>query len=272
MKWTAGITLVCALTIGVGCGSRSFAADMPVRVVPPAPVIAPPTWTGVYVGFNGGWGWSKFNGTLDPVGATSILDFGSQSFRGNGNGGVYGGQIGYNRQVGNWVFGVEADMDAASINSSQLTTFASNLAGAGASDGFMARENVNWLASIRGRLGYAWGPGMLYITGGGAWEKSQVDALLSANTAPLVFGVSGNGSFSNTRSGWTIGTGYEWMMAPNWSLRGEYLFYGFGSGNTNTLSMPSCATPGCGGNITISKSNINVFRVGVNYKFDWGRY
>jgi outer membrane immunogenic protein len=78
-------------------------------------------------------------------------------------------------------------------------------------------------------------------------------------------------SFTNTRSGYAVGAGYEWMINPNWIARVEYLHYGFGSGG-NTFALPvSCGavvTGGsCGGNIASSNNNIDTVRAALSYKF-----
>ena len=137
---------------------------------------------------------------------------------------MFGGQLGYNYQTGNWVWGIEGDVDGANIRASQGVVLAP-IAGFPGGSAFLT-EKQNWLASIRGRLGYTWGPGMIYVTGGGAW--TGVQATGGATLLPRA--IAGSFSTSSTRSGYVVGAGYEWMIAPNWALRGEYLYYGFTSG------------------------------------------
>jgi outer membrane immunogenic protein len=181
-------------------------------------------------------------------------------------GAVFGGQIGYNWQMGAWVFGIEGDYDGVSISGTGSAIFPSRLA-PGHTDAFTATEKINWLASLRGRVGYAFGLGMLYFTGGGAWEGVTTDATISANTGVHIFSESAAGSFSATRSGFVVGTGYEVMIDRNWTARAEYLFYDFGKSDTNSLALPSCMVPGCGVNIANGGNHVNEFRLGVNYKF-----
>jgi len=69
-----------------------------------------------------------------------------------------------------------------------------------------------------------------------------------------------------------VGAGYEWMTSPNWTVRAEYLFYGFSNSTAHTLVFPGSATPPDGVNLSVGKFNINVFRVAVNYKFDWATF
>lgn len=246
--------------------SSASAADMS-PTLPAAPTCI---WCGWYIGANGGYGWSSMTATASPFGTTGIADITPQSLGTHLNGGVFGGQLGYNWQLGNWVVGVEGDFDGASINGASQAVFPSILGGAGTThtDGFMARENVGWLASIRGRLGTTWGPGLVYVTGGAAWENVTTTAMISANTAAGVFGQSGTGSFSTTELGFVVGTGYEWMIDPKWTVRAEYLFYDFGGGDSNAINIANCAVPGCGVNATAGHNDISVVRLGVNYMFN----
>jgi outer membrane immunogenic protein len=247
-------------------------ADLALKA-PPIAAAPVQSWTGLYIGANGGLGWSNVNVSADPFGTSALDEIIPQSFSLKAKSGVFGGQLGYNWQAGNWVLGIEGDYDAAGINGSQQSVFASkNAAAFGGTNTFAARENINSLASIRGRLGYTWGPGLFYFTGGGAWENVQTNATISAN--PLLGGFfvgnSATGSFSSTRSGYVVGGGLEWLVAQSWTVRAEYLYYNFtGGGNSNGLSL--ACDGGCGVNIASADNNISVLRLGANYKIDWFR-
>src|ERR1700731_3774808 len=185
----AGVTLICT-------GSAQ-AADMSVgqsRMIPFAPA---PDWTGFYIGANGGWGWSKIDTSVAPFGTTAIADFSLFGLSSNGAGALFGSQVGYNWQMGGWVLGIEGDFDGANIGRDQQSVFPSILA-PGNTNGFMATDRINWIASIRGRVGYVWGPGLLYFTGGGAWENVTTTAMISGNTGLNTFGDSATTSLSNT--------------------------------------------------------------------------
>jgi len=234
---------------------------------PPAPVY---NWTGFYIGFNGGWGWSRASANIVQTGTP--LDFNPVEVSTKTNGAVFGGQIGYNYQFNsNWVVGVEGDFDGTGMSKSGSAVYPSLLAGAfGRNDAFSAEAKIRWLATVRGRLGYTWGPGMVYITGGGAWEELEGNFLVSSNLATGTFGTSVAGSATSTKSGWTIGGGFQWMLTPSWIARAEYLYYSFNN-NNNTLALTfpaptQCATP-CGVAVTSSNNNINVLRLGLDYKF-----
>jgi outer membrane immunogenic protein len=249
-------------------GAPVLAADLPLRAAPPPPE-PPPSWTGFYIGANGGWGWSSVDTAFvpDPLGAfIAVGDLaGPSTFNTSTNGGVFGGQIGYNWQIGNWVLGVEGDFDAASISGTQSSIGGSpNTPGIPTTNVVSATQKIDWLASIRARIGVLWGPGLLYFTGGGAWEEVKNDQVVS------VFGDTATSTFSSTRSGFVIGGGYEWQVAQHWTVRGEYLFYDFGGTNTSSLTLPDCnlATPGaCNVTLTTGKNDISVGRIAINYKF-----
>jgi outer membrane immunogenic protein len=168
---------------------------------------------------------------------------------------VFGGQLGYNWQAGSWVFGVEGDVDGVGAQRSVKTLFQP-----ATFTTFSASATPEWLATVRGRIGYAWGPGLIYVTGGGAWSAVQFDT----ND-----GGTASGSFNNTRSGWTLGGGYEWMFAPSWMLRAEYLYYSFHGTVDSTNAFVLAARAG----VAHSWENINtsVVRIGLNYKLDWWR-
>jgi outer membrane immunogenic protein len=264
---------IVAGAAAVACLGQAYAADLgyPAYKAPP-PVAPVQSWTGLYIGANGGWGWSNINVSETPFGTTGIADILAGSYSTSAKGGLFGGQLGYNWQAGNFVLGIEGDYDGASINGSQQGVFPSILAPSGNTNGFMVHENINSLATIRGRIGYTWGPGLLYFTGGGAWENVQANGIISANTGPSVYGNSATGSFSTTKSGYVVGAGFEWMVAQNWTVRAEYLYYDFNGGGTNyQLGLANCAVANCGVNVTSASNNISAFRLGANYKFDWFR-
>jgi outer membrane immunogenic protein len=186
--------------------------------------VAVPTlfyfWNGLYLGGEGGWGWTSTKG-LNATG-----DFG-------------GGQIGYNYQTGNFVFGVEADGSFANIVSDNVTipVFTPSL-------GFFPSDEVGYredgLASLRGRFGYAMNSLLFYGTAGGGWIHGR--ATLSGVTE------------QNWRGGWAAGGGVEWGFLPNWSVKVEYLHFDVGS----TTYFGAFNT----GNV-----NLETFKIGVNYLF-----
>jgi outer membrane immunogenic protein len=250
------VVLLFACGVGIAFAHNAWAADLPVRPAPvyqPPPPVVAPNWTGLYLGVNGGWSWAAANVTTSPI-AIAAVPFSPFKVGQDTQGPVFGGQLGYNWQAGSWVFGVEGDVDGVGAQRSVKTLFQPATGST-----FSASATPEWLATVRGRVGYVWGPGLIYVTGGGAWSGIQFDTNDGGTTS---------GSFNTTRSGWTLGGGYEWMFAPNWMLRAEYLYYSFHGTVDGTNNVPAVFG---GGAITHSWENMNtsVVRIGLNYKLDW---
>ena len=169
------LTLLAGVVFGLAAIQVASAADLPRKApayVPPAP--PPFTWTGFYGGIHAGWGWSNSNAAVVDI---SPHWFRSVSLDQNGNGVIGGVQIGYNWQFApNWVIGIEGDMSGTGIRN---TTFAPiTIGGVPVGAGFtqMAERDIRWLATVRGRLGYAADRWLFYVTGGGAWGEVDYTA------------------------------------------------------------------------------------------------
>jgi outer membrane immunogenic protein len=231
---------------------------------------AGPEWTGFYVGANGGWGWSHTAVSAVPIGSRAVTDFGGPvTLPTSMTGAMFGGQAGVNWNLGGWILGVEGDFDGAGIDDAKGVVFTSGLASPN-TDAFSERERVNWLASIRARFGIAMGDGLFYITGGGGWEDTTTNAIISANTGSGTFGDSGLAKFSKTGSGYSVGGGVEEQIADDWTVRAEYLFYGFNNKKTVVLpDLPNCPVAGeCVFAVHTGSNNVSAVRVGVNYLFN----
>jgi outer membrane immunogenic protein len=212
---------VSALALLAGVVSAQ-AADIPARapVKAPPPVIAPVfTWTGPYVGISAGYGWGdsdRWGG-----GAPGSIDI---------DGALVGLTLGYNWQVNQFVFGVEGDISWSDIS------------GGGPCGGLGCSTQNDWLGTVRGRLGWAAGQFMPYLTGGLA--VGNIDATLAGGTS------------STTNAGWTVGAGIEAALWGPVSAKIEYLYVDLGS----TDGFP--AFPGGGAEFTT-----NIVRAGLNYRF-----
>ena len=179
--------------------------------------------------------------------------FETQNLNLKGNGPLFGGQLGFNWQVNpSWVIGIEGDITGTGLKSSAtgtpmcMTPFCNpSVSIAGASQ-YMAQD-INWLASLRGRLGYSWGSSLVYVTGGAAWANISYRAD-SADAVLVCNGGGGGGAgcsypaaFDTTKTGWAVGAGYEAMITANWSFRAEYLFYSFGGTTASAAGTPAAA-------------------------------
>lgn len=211
------LATVALATLG---SAPSFAADLAARhmYTKAAPVAPLPTWAGFYIGAMGGY-------------ASEDASFAAMK------GGFAGGTIGYNWQQANIVFGIEADAAWADISASATAL------------GVTASSKIRDTGTVRGRLGYAFGPTLLYVTGGYAWADNRI-----ALNAPGVF----TGSASNVHSGWTVGAGGEYMFAPKWSVKAEYLYKSFGGESYNFAGL---------GTFNTGTLNVHSGQVGINYHF-----
>jgi outer membrane immunogenic protein len=205
------------------------AADLPRRAEMPAKApayIAAPlyNWTGFYLGINGGGGWGRSSWDAATT-STGNFDL---------SGGLIGGTAGYNWQMGQVVFGLEGDIDWSNIRGTTTVTCPTG-----------CETRNTWLATARGRLGYAADRFMPYITGGAAFGD------IRANVA--------GGGASTTKTGWTAGGGVEFAIAGNWTAKAEYLYVDLGRFDCGAA---------CG---AVPPENVsfkaNIVRAGVNYRF-----
>jgi len=253
-------TLAAAAAILIATTAASSAADMAVKapMVAPAPVLS---WTGFYVGLNAGATWDGHNGA-DVVssgtfsgggGNPAIMNQGAAGAtahlsNGNGHNGGFigGGQIGYNYQVTNWLFGIEADIQGI-LGSSNFTASTSVIANNGlpVTTQLNASKQLDYLGTVRGRLGFLATPTLLlYGTGGLAYGGVNSSANISqVHQGADTFG-STAASFSETRTGWTAGAGLEWLFLPNWSAKAEYLYYDLGDVSYNAGLLQGAFTNG----------------------------
>ena len=255
------VGMTCASVIALGVGSVN-ATDLYRSAgggLKDVPYVAPPVWTGFYVGFGGGGSFGASNNlTVSNNADTSRADIG-QFYR---DGGFSGGQIGYNFSGFGWgnqvVLGVETDIQGSSINSG-FTRSDLNYSFNPAL--FSARQSIDYFGTVRGRLGYSFGNALIYATGGFAY--ANVDTKVS------LAGTAGGGftnflSSNQTETGWVVGGGLEYLFAPNWSAKVEYQYIDLGS---QTIS--AFASDGVIDHVSID-NNFSTVRAGFNYHIPAG--
>ena len=164
------------------------------------------SWTGVYVGAHAGLmtgntqGRPDFGG--DPLEQLFATDY-------DMNGGLFGGQIGYNYQIGSAVFGIEASYSGSTAQGDGQSALI-----------FTSRRELDWLATVTGRAGYAMGKSLVYVKGGVAWGDVNSDVEILG--IPFLSG-------SETHVGWTAGIGFEHAITNNITARIEYAHIDLGS-------------------------------------------
>ena len=216
----AGVAVAALMTTALVAN----AADLPRGPYKAPAYVAPAyaNWTGFYLGLNAGYGFGKSNWDAPAVSPSPK--------------GFLGGlTAGYNFQTGTWVWGLEADADYSAMKGSADCT------------GGSCETKNPWLATVRGRLGYAgWNNWLPYLTGGAAIGNVKA-------TGPA-------GNASKTEIGWTVGAGVEYAMWSNWSVKLEYLYVDLGKFDCGS------ACSGVAGTDNVS-FKANVVRAGLNYRF-----
>jgi outer membrane immunogenic protein len=245
--------VVLVAIAGLGFVSSASAADMPTKA-PVAPLAVAYNWTGFYIGLNAGGSWGHQDNDLVAA-ATGATIF-SNSDRLNGF--IGGGQLGYNWQVNQWVFGLEADFQGSG-QKADGTYVIPPVVGALVVPGLTAAytDKLEWFGTVRGRVGYAQDHWLAYVTGGWAFGHGTLSGTGTATPAGAVTAFSASQDYS----GWTIGGGLEWAFMDHWSAKAEYLYIDFGNGPTVAANAAGTL------NIVSNKMTDNIARLGVNYRF-----
>lgn len=185
------------------------------------PDYGPPRymWTGLYAGLQAGYGWADAF-QFDDVGTF---------FSEEADGFIGGATLGYNFQSGGIVWGIETDFSG------------SNMEARGGCGAPTCETTMDWLWTLRGRVGVDMNGWMPYVTAGLAMAEVSAD--------------NGFSSDSDTLTGWTVGGGLEVKLDRNWSLKGEYLYVDVGD---------SFST---GGGDRATLEDMHIVRAGINYKF-----
>ena len=247
----------------------AMAADLAVKApVYRAAPVAVYSWSGFYIGVNAGGAWEKRGSSLSVVNDPAIGFFNPAAIAGvntsgaanlDSSGFTGGGQIGFNSQSGNFVWGLELDLESLhqSKNHGGVFTYTTS----GTPYLLTVSGSTNWLFTARPRIGWAVDRTLLYATGGIAVAKLEFHQnFADFNTE--------SASISKTRAGWTIGGGAEYALTNNWTIKGEYLFARF-EGDTAVASVGT--GPGTGFATftnSVSSLDIHILRAGINYKFD----
>ena len=273
-------SLLLTTTATLALASAALAADLPARRAPPAPYVVAPvfTWTGFYIGGNAGYAFSDNNRiTTTGQAAANITTVALGARPGlvalDQDGFTGGGQIGYNQQIGNFVIGIEADAAYTDLQRTvnAVTTAPAAVGGAAATRNNVFRSSLDYLGTVRGRVGYAWDRVLVYGTGGFAYG----DVTHTANFfGPLPANVlQFTGRRSTIETGWAAGGGVEYAM-PTWNwfgssavtLKAEALYYDLGRRTVAVNLVPGSGGVGTGYNSRFETSGV-IARAEINFKF-----
>lgn len=247
--------LACVGSVLLSALSPAFAADMPVKG---APALAPYyNWSGFYIGANAGYGFGRATTTFTLAGPIlGTIPLGSTSTSPSGL--IAGGQAGINWQAGALVFGLEADFQYSGQKAD--ATIACPAVVCGLLVTVRRTDRLDWFATGRGRIGYAFDRWMLYGTGGLAYGGLKTEGTLTTVGGSVAF------SQSASRLGWTIGGGLEGALWANWTWKAEYLYMDFSSMDATATIVPAIIAGGA----TLTRSmrfTDNIVRAGINYRF-----
>ena len=270
-------------------GTPALAADIPMKARPMPAAVEVWNWTGFYIGGNAGYSWGRSRTTVDyfnpvtgalivpPAGSTNNSDF-------KLNGAIAGGQIGYNWQTGNWIWGLEADAQwSGERGSTAFLCAAGGAAVVGAVVGpgpcvpgltflppglvgttVTLAQQIEWFGTFRARVGMLFTPSVLaYVTGGLAYGSVKSDGTLATVNA---FGAPVGAAFSSKElhAGWTVGGGIEAHLGGNWTGKVEYLYMDLGTFNNAVIFDVPPTSIGARMNSRITD---HIARVGLNYHF-----
>jgi outer membrane immunogenic protein len=266
-----------ALFACVGSGP-AMAADIPVKA-PPRVVDPPWNWSGFYLGGNAGYSWGRSSTDIDiicaGVGVGGVCPVVGQTaysanHKLNLNGPLGGVQAGFNLQNGQWVFGIEADIQWTGQKGSTGFACPAQLCNSGDVGPALQivsgtlEQKLTWFGTLRGRLGIAHSTWLAYVTGGLAYgELKSAGTLAGITTA----GPATSLVFSNRdrNLGWTAGGGIEAALGRSkWSAKLEYLYIDLGRFE-QTVAFTTTAPPV---NVRFdSRVTDHILRVGLNYRF-----
>lgn len=226
---------ILATTALVGLTFTAAAADLPSRRGPVvAPAVVPVfTWTGFYVGVQAGYGW----GETDAAGITAGIPVGALSY--DIDGFVGGGHVGANYQIGQFVVGVEGDIEFSDQSGGLFDPLT----------GDTIASDIDWQGSVRARLGFAFDRALVYVTGGVAFADIGYGAFDGATGASI--------TTSDTSTGYTVGAGLEYAFTNNLTARVEYRYTEFDDQTIVITPVDSVRF----------ESETHTIRAGVSYKF-----
>jgi len=255
--------IVCVIVAMFGFGWVAVASAAPVR----QPAYS--NWSGFYVGGLAGGAWGTFDtststaevpgGEFSPPAVAAFNAAGPQSIK---PASIIGGfDAGYNWQAGNYLAGIEGDIEWLHLSGSASSGPVAIPGGAGNTFTITSSADIDWLATLRGRLGFTSGNWLFYATGGAAFTTLHGNFEFSETFSPSTEAASVSGS----QTGYVVGGGVETYVWRQWSVKAEYLFVDFGSVTASGVDAGVAPPPY---SFTHSlRLTLNIARLGLNYHF-----
>jgi outer membrane immunogenic protein len=256
--------ILASVAVTAIMAGSAFAADMPLKA--PAPVLAY-DWSGMYIGGVLGGGWGTSDSSIPTLGIIGILAGFPVTQTTTGSGFIGGIEGGDRYQFGKLVIGWEADMTWGGVNGTSTTNFGPSFIPPGVFSltRTMTADN-NWTGTAVSTVGIAHNNWLIYGKAGVAWAHTNYTDNLTANIIGLGAVPAVTATGSDNRVGWTVGTGIEWALWNNWSVKAEYDYLDFG---TRTVTMNGAVAPSVI-NLPVSygvsdTNHINQFKAGLNW-------
>jgi outer membrane immunogenic protein len=259
MKVRVGsLVAIASVAVAAVCAPCADAADLGPRPL----LAADSSWTGLYAGINAGGAWASGDAQWSPLPSPAAFGINTTSGSVSATSLVAGFQAGFNLQFAPaWVAGLEGDLTGAHATASTLSTW-TNFGTSTPVTGAFTKEirTLEWLSTVRGRVGYLVTPAILaYFTGGAAWAGTSYQG---GNSGPGGYATAV--SFFQAQPGYVLGGGVEFLSRDRWLVRGEYLFYGVGDASAVGTSARFPNHPSA---FSWTNYDVHQVRAAVSYKF-----
>jgi outer membrane immunogenic protein len=241
-------------------GSTASAADFgPGRSYLTRPLAY--DWSGLHVGITGGGAFdghdSRFTFENVPPDVIARLPQGADI---TSNGGLVGGEIGYDIVTDGWVVGLEGDISWTDFGDSNTHLVQGDPTIGFPPIKFITNYQMDWISTVRGRIGVPLDHFLIYGTGGLALADVSMNQTVTVGDPPLGSLV---GSTKKTKVGWTLGGGAEYALCNNITVKAEALWFDLGS-----ISLNAAAPAFTNSSLDVDQKVEGVIaRAGVGYKF-----
>jgi len=263
-----GVVFACS-ALSAFAGTEAYSGKEMKQVAPAPPPECDFTWTGFYIGGNAGYAWGHADTDFDPLpDPVTFANLRPTTLNPDPEGFIGGGQAGYNWQWNKWlVLGLETDFQGTDIegHDSQSPIIQNNGTPFPTAGSLLeSHERLQWLGTVRGRIGFA--PIcrlLIYGTGGFAYGNVDYSANSNFNN-----GITYPVDFTDTKTGWTAGGGVEYAINKRWTVRAEYLHYDLGDANRTQNQLIGGVPQGPPFFVHYNfETSGEIVRGGLNFKF-----